>query len=430
MKYLTTQMSIQPNPQNQSERGPERGCLFGRSLGFGLAQCAGAMLGISGLASGLIGCESSSKVLTTQDTLSMQTSIAHSSLQNVSCAAETDRIILADDSADDPAVWVHPHDPALSLVIGTNKKAGLEVYDLAGKRLQTLPIGRPNNVDIVQAQNGSAIVVASNRTANTIDFFVVDPTTRALSQVNGASVATGLDEVYGLCAFMDADDVQITGNGPLSAFHVVVGSKSGLVRIYQMTRTESVQSGASSSGANWSHALVREFAVGGQAEGMVADVFHGWLYVGEEQVGVWQYPLDPTREPSRRLLDAVASKDALLGGGLAPDVEGIALYDEGAGKGWLIVSCQGEDRFQVYDRATLKVAGSFQLTWTDTKGTTDRVTHTDGITALSTPLASPLGHAFPRGIFVAQDDNDGANQNFKIVDWSVIQSILPYHSSN
>ncbi|MBP6765575.1 MAG: phytase, partial [Rubrivivax sp.] len=33
------------------------------------------------------------------------------------------------DAADDPAIWVHPGDPALSLVLGTNKRQGLLVYD-------------------------------------------------------------------------------------------------------------------------------------------------------------------------------------------------------------------------------------------------------------------------------------------------------------
>jgi 3-phytase len=39
------------------------------------------------------------------------------------------------DAADDPAIWVHPVDPALSLVLGTDKKGGLNVFDLEGKRL-------------------------------------------------------------------------------------------------------------------------------------------------------------------------------------------------------------------------------------------------------------------------------------------------------
>ena len=54
------------------------------------------------------------------------------------------------DAADDPAIWIHPGDPALSLVLGTDKKGGLNVFDLDGRRLQIVSDGsRPNNVDVV-----------------------------------------------------------------------------------------------------------------------------------------------------------------------------------------------------------------------------------------------------------------------------------------
>src|ERR1041385_3346449 len=36
------------------------------------------------------------------------------------------------DAADDPAVWIHPHDPALSLILGTDKLGGLHTYNMDG----------------------------------------------------------------------------------------------------------------------------------------------------------------------------------------------------------------------------------------------------------------------------------------------------------
>ena len=42
------------------------------------------------------------------------------------------------DAADDPAIWANAADPAQSLVIATDKKAGLYVYDMQGKVLQFL----------------------------------------------------------------------------------------------------------------------------------------------------------------------------------------------------------------------------------------------------------------------------------------------------
>src|ERR1044072_2024388 len=59
----------------------------------------------------------------------------------VAAAVETEPVNTGGDSADDATVWVNPSDPSQSLVIGTNKKRGLVVYDLAGKEIQSLADG-------------------------------------------------------------------------------------------------------------------------------------------------------------------------------------------------------------------------------------------------------------------------------------------------
>jgi hypothetical protein len=64
-----------------------------------------------------------------------------------SAAVETDPVPHRGDAADDPAVWVHPSDPARSTIIGTDKKGGIAVYDLEGKELQYRPEAKINNVD-------------------------------------------------------------------------------------------------------------------------------------------------------------------------------------------------------------------------------------------------------------------------------------------
>src|SRR5262245_2785708 len=54
------------------------------------------------------------------------------------------------DAADDPAIWIHPQDPARSLVLGTDKKGGLHAYTLDGRDRQVVSAGsRPNNVDVL-----------------------------------------------------------------------------------------------------------------------------------------------------------------------------------------------------------------------------------------------------------------------------------------
>lgn len=49
--------------------------------------------------------------------------IAQSS--EVSAKVETQSVPIDGDAADDPAIWVHPTDPSLSTVIGTDKEGGL-----------------------------------------------------------------------------------------------------------------------------------------------------------------------------------------------------------------------------------------------------------------------------------------------------------------
>ena len=39
----------------------------------------------------------------------------------VRATLETSAVPVADDTADDPCIWIHPTDPALSTIIGTNK---------------------------------------------------------------------------------------------------------------------------------------------------------------------------------------------------------------------------------------------------------------------------------------------------------------------
>src|SRR4249920_1247621 len=67
-------------------------------------------------------------------------------VESVFAVVETQPVVSTGDAADDPAIWVNPVDPSLSTIIGTNKQAGLAVYDLSGKELQFVNAGQINNV--------------------------------------------------------------------------------------------------------------------------------------------------------------------------------------------------------------------------------------------------------------------------------------------
>src|SRR3954452_17073822 len=68
--------------------------------------------------------------------------------QRVTATVETEPVPHSGDSADDPAIWVHPTNPSQSTIIGTDKHGGLAVYNLAGMQLQYVPDGDLNNVDL------------------------------------------------------------------------------------------------------------------------------------------------------------------------------------------------------------------------------------------------------------------------------------------
>lgn len=119
----------------------------------------------------------------------------------VPAALETAPVANADDAADDPAVWIHPSDPALSLMIATDKQAGLLVYDTDGNLLQSIGDGRPNNVDMRHAVLLSGIsvdlVASSDRADDAIALYRVDAASRRLEAIG--RIQTDLPELYGIC---------------------------------------------------------------------------------------------------------------------------------------------------------------------------------------------------------------------------------------
>lgn len=345
-------------------------------------------------------------LLFTLAALAISAHAPHPAPAPVEPTVETDPVPSADDAADDAAVWIHPTDPASSLVLATDKKHGLFVYDLAGRQVQALPVGRLNNVDIRQQPPGAAspdLAAATNRTTKTIDFFAID--SRGQVRTAGA-VPSGFDDPYGICLL----------RAPTGELHAVACDKSGLVRRWKL----SFDAVAAAVVAE----PVDEFHIGGQSEGMVADDQLGFLFIAEEAVGIWRYPLAPLqasgRSPPRVLIAAVRPL-----GDLVADVEGLTILrpppqpGQPPGPAFLLASAQGENSFRVYDLAPPHaLRGSFAVAAGPGIGS---VEETDGIEA----CGHPLGPAFPRGIVIVQDgDNAPRAQNFKFIPWQRIEATL------
>ena len=125
---------------------------------------------------------------------------------DVHAAIETVPVETGGDAADDPAIWVNPKDPARSVIIGTNKQRGLQVYALDGSLLQDVPEGRMNNVDLRAgfSLGGREVVLvtAGNRSGNTIAIYALDPETLKLANVAARDVKTA--SAYGSCMYRSA----------------------------------------------------------------------------------------------------------------------------------------------------------------------------------------------------------------------------------
>ena len=323
------------------------------------------------------------------------------SAHTVTPTLETPAAATWGDAADDPAIWVNPRDPSKSVVIATDKNLGLNVYDLEGRLLQTLPDGRMNNVDLRDGfmVDGKArtIVAASNRTDKSIALYWLDPATRKLTRA-GEPVPTGIADPYGLCMYADA-----------SGYYVFVNNNDdGLYRQWKIT----------AEGGRTVAAPVREFKVGSIAEGCAVDDESGALYVNEENVALWRYSAKPDGGAERREVDRVDGPN-----GLKDDMEGISVWSGKDGKGFIVLSNQGSDNYAVYRReGDNAFVGSFHIVADPERGI-DGVSETDGLAVTS----ANLGARFPDGLLVVQDGRNLSpreRQNYKYVSWRDIAESL------
>lgn len=334
---------------------------------------------------------------------------AHPPAVEVPALAETEPVgTAAADAADDPAIWRNAADPGASLIVGTDKKAGLYVYGLDGKVRDFVAAGALNNVDLreVVLADGSrgVLVAASDRTDAAeprIALFMLDGTTAELKpQGSDTFLPAGhaSAEAYGFCM-----------GGPLGT--------AELARAYVVLKDGTVaESRLVERGGRIVAELLRNVKFATQSEGCVVDDATRTLYVAEEDVGIWKVPLD--REAlGAEAFARVGAGDGGAGDGLVADVEGLAIAREPSGRTWLVASSQGDNAYALFDVGTGKLAGRFRIGGGAIDGTSD----TDGIEV----VLGDFGPAFPEGLFVAQDGNNApAAQNFKLLPWRPVREAL------
>ncbi len=342
--------------------------------------------------------------------------------------------------ADDPAIYLHPENPEESFVITTFKNGGLRVYDLEGEELQSIAPDniRYNNVDIaynvpfrgfVLPGTTVDIAIASDRANDTIAVFTIDPETKQLTEL-----APGFEfpeSIFGV------DDGEATAYGLATYTSLVDGKTYVFVSQADGNKIAQLEITPTTGAADEpivNAKVVRtievpvpdgEDAEDFQVEGMVVDRETGYLYVGQEEFGIWKYNAEPsvgTNGNSPTLVDAVES------GNITADVEGLTIYYGEDGNGYLLASSQGDNTFAIYDRAGANsYLGSFAV---------EGVEESDGADVINVPL----GDNYPAGLLVVQDGSntpevvfpdpeDGEiqnfNTNFKYVSLADFADIFP-----
>lgn len=328
----------------------------------------------------LAGCATSSDSITpTVPTLSLQAD------------AETVPVGTTNqDAADDPAIWRNADDPAQSLIVGTDKKAGLYVYGLDGSKKSFLPEGQLNNVDLreVVIDGEKTILVGASvrndrRNAH-IGLYRLNPKTAELSAM--AKIPAGPGEAYGFCFGQDAA-------GEVFAYMI---EKAGHIREVEISfATATPQS-----------RIAREHKLATQPEGCVVDDRTAKLYVGEENSGIWLFDLKSDTFTPQRFAE-------INGRELVADVEGLALAPRGDADGFLVASSQGDNSYVLYDLSSGTYVNRFQLV----DGLVDGTSETDGIEVKQ----GNFGPDYPEGLMVVQDGaNEGNTQNFKLISWKKV----------
>jgi myo-inositol-hexaphosphate 3-phosphohydrolase len=299
--------------------------------------------------------------------------------------------LLAEGNADDPAIWIHPTDPSKSLIFGSDKDAGIFVYDFNGNLLQHVNFGtRLNNIDVrygFRFGNQIIDILAGNlRAAGKLAVLRINPDhgggkppLTVLADQNSSGNEIQKDS-YGFTLYRRPSDGAVFAfekpkKGGRIAQYLIDGS-SGTIRLSKVREITDVSIGT--------------------AEGFVADDLLGFVYFAEESEGIHKYNADPDSSNLKRLAFFAQ------GDGISGDREGLALYACNDGSGYLVLSSQGNSTFKVYDRQ-----GNNALVKTFSA---EKASGTDGLDVTS--MAAP---GFPNGFAVIHDD-PGAR--YFVYDWA------------
>jgi 3-phytase len=300
--------------------------------------------------------------------------------------------------SDDPAIWIHPEDPARSLILGTDKGGGLYLFDLQGRMVEgrsVVGLSRPNNVDIEQGVvlDGRRLdlAVVTERDGGRVRVFELP----ALRPIDSGGIEVFAGERGDRKAPMGVGLYLRPADGALFA---AVSRKSGPADGYLWQyRVE----GDGAGGVRF--VKVREFGRfkgEGEIEAILVDDALGWLYYSDEWSGIRKYAADPDAPNAGRELAQFGTAS------FREDREGLSLYALDARTGYLLASDQQANRFRVYPREGTAAGPHDHPELASIPVST---IESDG----SETVSRALGPDFPHGLFVAMSED----KTFQLYRW-------------
>ncbi len=300
---------------------------------------------------------------------------------------------------DDPAIWINPSNPALSLIVGTDKDSvgALYVFDLTGKVIDSLvrrDIQRPNNVDIsygLSLGNGTVdFAVTGERLTSKLRFFSLPE----MKEINAGGIGIFLGETGH--EYRDLMGVAAYKSSKSGKTYVIAGRKNGPTDGTYLWQYEVI-----GENGQIRLELVRKFGQYSgikEIEAIAVDAELGYIYYSDEQVGVRKYYAEPDMGNDELALFATE--------GFMDDNEGISIYKLDDTTGYILVSDQQASLFHVFPREGTEGNPHDHSLITKIAVST---LESDGseVTSIS------LGPDFPKGLFVAMSDD----KTFQIYRW-------------
>lgn len=304
----------------------------------------------------------------------------------VPVAAETETTV---HEANAVALWVNAENPGASRIYGSGGTAGVEVYDLQGRRLAHVATsGELKALDVLPASGaGRALVLGLDVQTPAVAAFTIDSVSGMLSPLT----LTGLhiEGAYeGLCTYrshLDGEDyVFLLGaSGRIEQWWLQITSR-GVLRAR----------------------FVRSLNLSSEAAFCTTDSESHSLYIAEKEIGVWRFNADVETEVVPEIIDIVKF------GAIAEEVGGLAVYRDASGVALLLASNASANSIHFYDiNDAHRIVSAAHLTG---YGDLDQVDEPGGLAVTS----ASLGADWDDGMLLAMDDDNGeANTNYKLIPW-------------